>query len=126
MGMIIHPSEKFHLGMLVRDPQGGNDPAALPALYVLGFGYQAESQFCIQAEIIKEEEQPAGCSARIQFRIDPAFRIRAGLAAPNDMFWFGAGWKKGRFGIDISTAYHLQLGITPSVQWVMEFTSKKK
>ncbi len=130
MGLMFHPTEKIHLGVKARDPigrkTGKQHSETLPAIYVFGIGYEPSSQFLFSVELTKEENLPALASGRIQYNPHPAISLRSGIALFTNTAWFSFGWGKKNIRVDVSAAYHTQLGVSPGLQLSFEFPPKEK
>lgn len=129
-GLMFHPTQKLHAGLKSRDPFGkkwgkGKDKL-VPAVYVFGIGYESSTAFLCSLEFSKEENRPAEASARMQYRPHPSFRIRSGVVLFTGTAWFAVGWIRKNMQLDISSAYHPTLGISPGLQMSFQFLRKEK
>jgi hypothetical protein len=127
-GVLLHLSEKLHAGLSVFNPVGGelNKSAneKIASVYRGGFGYEVSDRFFISAELIKEENKNAGVNAVLQYELVKQLLLRAGINTVNTQPFVGVGLKFGAFRVDVATAYHPQLGISPAV--MILFNGKKK
>ena len=127
-GVLLHLSEKLHAGFSVFNPVGGelNKSAneKIASVYRGGLGYEVSDRFFISAEIIKEENKNAGVNAVLQYELVKQFLLRAGINTVSKQPFAGVGLKFGQFRVDVATAYHPQLGISPAV--MLLFDLKKK
>jgi hypothetical protein len=128
IGMINHLSPKLHTGIHINNPVGGKfgdeRQEKLPAIYTFGLGYEASEKFFFMAEIIKEEDQPVNVNTGFQYQFFLQLMIRAGLSTATSSAWISAGLTKGSMRMDVTMAYHPQLGITPGL--LVLFNAKKK
>jgi hypothetical protein len=130
LGIIIHLSENLHAGLRIYNPGGskwsGNSNEKLAASFKTGFGYVITSEFYLQLDLIKEEDQQADIQAAIRCQFANKFFGQLGIQA-NDFSPFGeAGWGWKKMRIYITVSHHPQLGFTPgmSIQFG-NFCSKK-
>ena len=124
----MHLSEKLHAGLSVFNPVGGElNKAAnekIASVYRGGLGYEVSDRFFISAELIKEENKNAGVNAVFQYELVKQLLIRAGINTVNTQPFVGVGLKFGAFRVDVATAYHPQLGVSPAVMILIN--GKKK
>jgi len=130
---MMHLTGKLNAGIHVYNPVGGKLGASTPlsteklaSAYKLGFGYDASDRFFIAAEIIKEEDKAVNVTAGLQYHFAKQFFLRAGFISESTSAYAGAGvgWKNLR--LDISSAYHPQLGFSPGILFVMGLKGKAK
>ena len=117
-GALVHFSSKLNVGLHVYNPMGGNFSKAgekLCWIYKLGLGYDASEQVFLFAELVQQEACPLAVNAGLQYRFEQQFFLRLGVATLSSTAYIGAGlqWKKLR--LDVTTAYHPQLGISPGL-----------
>ncbi len=134
LGTIWHLSEKLHTGIQVNNPVGGKfgkeDPDSyreekLPSVYTIGFGYEASEKFFVSAELVKEEDQPVNINAGLQYKFIPRVFARAGVSTATSTIWAGAGLFFPSFRIDVTSAWHPQLGVTPGLSLLFNFRKKE-
>lgn len=130
IGSVLHLTEKMHAGIHINNPVGGkfgkDQSEKLPAVYSLGFGYEASDKFFLSTEIIKEEDQPVNVHVGFQYRIIPQLLARAGISSATTSAWAGVGLSWKSFRLDITTSYHPQLGMTPGLLILFNFKEKDK
>ena len=130
LGTVLHITGNLHAGVHVNNPVGGKfgkeQEEKLPAVYIVGLGYDASEKFFAGFEIEKEEDQPVNVNAGLQYRIIPQLRARAGISSATSSAWFGLGLMIRSIRLDITTSYHSQLGITPGVLLVFQFNMDKQ
>lgn len=118
-GAVMHVSEKLHAGFSVFNPVGGELNKAtnekIASVFRGGLGYEVSDRFFISAEIIKEENKNTGVNAVFQYEPVKQLLIRAGINTVNSQPFAGVGVRFGSFRVDVATAYHPQLGISPAV-----------
>jgi len=128
-GVLMHLSEKLHAGFSVFNPVGGvlNKTAKekIASVYRGGLGYEISDKFFISAEVIKEENKNVAVNAVFQYVLVKQLLLRAGINTVNTQPFVGVGLKFGQFRIDLATAYHQQLGISPALMLLFDFQKKE-
>ena len=128
IGAMVHLTDKLNAGVHVYNPVGAKlgktSDEKLASAYKAGLGYDASEKFFISAEIIKEENKPVNVIAGLQYRFAHQFFAKAGFISESTTAYAGAGvaWKNLR--LDISSAYHPQLGFSPGILLIMNFKPK--
>ncbi len=129
-GMLMHLSEKLHAGFSVFNPVGGKlnkiTNEKIASVFRGGLGYEVSDRFFICAEIIKEENKNTGVNAVFQYEPVKQLLIRAGINTVNSQPFAGVGLRFGSFRVDVATAYHPQLGISPAVMILFDGKRKEK
>lgn len=129
-GVVMHLSDKLHAGFSVFNPVGGElnkeTNEKIAAVYRGGFGYEASDLFFITAEIIKEENKNVGVNAAFQYAFIKQMFLRAGMNTLNSQPFVGVGLKLGELRLDFATNYHPQLGISPAVMLLFNFSKTKE
>lgn len=129
IGAIAHLTERLHAGIHFYNPVGGKlsktDNEKLSAVCKLGIGYEASDNFFISSEIIKAEDFPVNITAGVQYNFDKQFFARLGISSDNGSPFAGAGISWNNFRLDVSAAYHPQLGISPGLMLIVNFQSEK-
>jgi hypothetical protein len=124
-GVLMHLSEKLHAGFSVYNPVGGSlnktKNEKIASVYRGGLGYEVSDKFFISAEMIKEENKNAGVNVAFQYALEKQLLLRAGINTVTAQPFAGLGLKFGQFRIDIATAYHQQLGLSPAVMLLVDF-----
>ena len=83
-----------------------------------------ESRANISAEIKKEEDQPVNITAGLQYKFLPQLLTRIGISATTSSVWIGIGIILPAIQLDITTAYHPQLGISPGLLVLFNLDNK--
>jgi hypothetical protein len=119
-GGLLHLSDRLITGIQICNPAGGNLTAQekIPSRYTLGMGYQASQEFFITTELVKEEDQPFNVNVGFQYNLPASALVRAGISSATSVVWAGVGFIFHSFRIDITTAYHQRLGLTPGLMLV--------
>ena len=104
---------------------GKNSDEKLASVYTFGAGYEASDKFFISTEIEKEENQPVNINAGLQYRFLPQLLLRGGIATATSNAYFGIGFFLKTFRIDVTAAYHPQLGVTPGLLLIYDFKKNK-
>jgi hypothetical protein len=129
-GIILHLTEQVHAGIQVRNPFAGKwgpgKSERLPAVYTGGIGYSPSPFFYGSMEVEKEEDQPVGLSFSLQYKPVTRFLFRAGVGSRASSAWIAAGFQLSRCRIDICSAFHPQLGITPGLAVLFHFKKSVK
>ena len=128
IGTVLHLTEKLHAGVHAYNPVGGkfgkNQEEKLASVYTAGLGYEASEKFFVSAEIEKEENQPVNVNAGMQYKFLPQLMARVGIAANTSNIYAGVGLSLKSFRLDVVAGYHPQLGITPGLMLLYNFSKK--
>ncbi len=119
VGAIFHLTDKVHAGIGIYNPTGSqfgkNSGEKLPAQFTFGMGYDASDKVYVSAEMVKEENLPAGVNAGFQYQFQKQFFMRLGVSTASSNVYAGFGLAFQHYRIDIAASYHPQLGISPGV-----------
>lgn len=130
LGTVLHVTDRLHAGVHINNPVGGkfgkDQQEKLASVYTFGLGYEASEKFFASAEIIKEEDQPVNVNAGFQYKFLSRLLARAGMSTNTSTAWLGIGLTLKSFRVDITSAYHPQLGITPGVLLLFNFNTKEE
>lgn len=128
IGTVLHLTDRLHAGVHAYNPVGGkfgkNQEEKLAAIYTAGLGYEASSKFFVSAEIEKEEDQPVNVNAGMQYKFLPQLLARVGIASNTSNVYAGVGLTLKTFRLDVVAGYHPQLGITPGLLLIYNFSKK--
>ena len=128
IGTILHLTDKLSAGVHAYNPVGGkfgkNAEEKLASVYSFGLGYEASEKFFVSAEIEKEENQPVNVNAGMQYKFLPQLLARAGITTNTSNVYGGVGLFLKTFRLDVVASYHPQLGVTPGLQLVYNFSKK--
>ena len=128
IGTLFHLTDKLHAGIHAYNPVGGkygkNSEEKLASVYTVGLGYEASDKFFISAEIEKEEHQPVNINGGMQYKFLPQFMARAGIATNTSQVYAGIGLFLKNFRLDVVASYHPQLGVTPGLMLIYDFSKK--
>ena len=129
IGAILHLTDKFHTGLHINNPVGGRFGKGLEeklsSFYTFGMGYEASDKFFVSAEIIKEEDQPVNLNTGIQYKFLSQLLARIGISTAASTGWLGVGFSWRLLRLDLTAAYHPQLGITPGLLLLFNFKAKE-
>lgn len=129
LGTVFHLSEKLHAGVHINNPVGGkfgkDQGEKLSSIYTIGIGYEASDKFFVSSEIIKEEDQPVNVNAGMQYKFLPQLLARIGMSTATSTGWMGIGLSWKSFRVDVTAAYHPQLGITPGLLLLFNFKQRE-
>jgi hypothetical protein len=126
-GVIIHLSPKLHMGLQLDNPGGthfGNEKLKLPSVYTIGWGYDLSEKIFLTTEISKEEMRPVDIKVALQYLIIRSVLARAAIQSANSSCWYGVGFLKNGWRLDIYSGYHVQLGASAGM--VLYYLFKKK
>jgi hypothetical protein len=124
-GVLLHLTNKLHLGMHVYNPVGGRfgqlKNEQLAAVYTTGLGYDVSAAVVFCLEFIKQEDQPLTINAGMQYSFAHQLYARLGMASATGNTFAGLGiqWKLCR--IDLTTSWQAQLGFTPAIMLLFNF-----
>lgn len=128
IGTILHLTDKLNAGVHAYNPVGGkfgkSGDEKLASIYTVGLGYEASEKFFISAEIEKEEDQPANINAGMQYKFLPQLMGRIGITTNTSNFYAGVGFYLKSFRLDALVSYHPELGITPGLLLIYNFSKK--
>ena len=128
IGTILHLTDRLHAGVHAYNPVGGkfgkNQEEKLASIYTVGLGYEASEKFFISAEIEKEENQSVNVNAGMQYRFLPQFMARVGISTNTSNVYAGVGLFLKSFRLDVVAGYHPQLGVTPGLLLLYNFSKK--
>ena len=126
IGTVFHLTDKLNAGIHAYNPVGGkygkNSEEKLASIYTIGLGYDASDKFFVSAEIEKEENQPVNVNAGLQYKFLPQFMARAGIATNTSNVYAGVGLFVKTFRLDVVASYHPQLGVTPGLSLIYNFS----
>ncbi len=128
IGTVLHITEQIHAGIHINNPVGGkfgkDQQEKLPSVYSLGLGYDASEKFFFSTEIMKEEDQPVNVIAGVQYKLLPQLLTRAGIESATSSAYAGIGlfWKN--FRLDVTAAFHPQLGVSPGLLMIIQFNQQ--
>jgi len=128
IGTVLHLTDKLHTGVHVYNPVGGkfgkDQEEKLASIFTAGLGYDASEIFFVGAEIEKEENQPVNVNAGIQYKFLPQLLARIGIATNTSAIYAGLGLGLRSFRLDVVAGYHPQLGVTPGLLLLYNFSKK--
>lgn len=128
IGTILHLADKLNAGVHAYNPVGGkfgkNQEEKLASVYTVGLGYEASDKFFVSAEIEKEEDQPVNVNAGFQYKFLPQLMARAGISTNTSNVYAGVGLLLKSFRLDVVAGYHPQLGVTPGLLLIYNFSKK--
>ena len=128
IGTILHLTDKLNAGVHAYNPVGGkygkDQVEKLASVYTFGMGYEASAKFFVSAEIEKEEDQPVNVNAGLQYKFLPQLIARAGISTNTSNVYGGVGLMLRSFRVDVVAGYHPQLGVTPGILLIYNFSNK--
>jgi len=127
MGVLVHLTENLHTGFQVGNPfvraEKNNEQERVAIIYKAGVGYEPSELVYLSVEIEKEWHKPVNINAGLQYRPSPLVVLKTGICTDVPELYLGAGFFLGSLRVDVISAYHPQLGITPGLSLV--YTLKK-
>lgn len=118
-GFVAHLTEKLHAGIQVSNPAGRGfgfeKSEQVKRTFSMGMGYEASAIFFTGIEILKEEDQPVAIQCGFSYRVIPRLVLRTGINTGTSSCLLSAGIETGLVGLEVSAAYHPELGITPGI-----------
>lgn len=87
----------------------------LPVIVSAGFAHDFSGNFVMAMNICKEEDSTPRLSAGFQYRLAETVLVKCAFSTSGSQASFGAGIRMDWFRVDVSTAYHPQLGISPGI-----------
>lgn len=128
IGTILHLTDRLNAGVHAYNPVGGkfgkNQEEKLASVYTVGLGYEASDKFFVSAEIEKEEDQAVNVNAGLQYKFLPQLMARTGISTNTSNIYGGVALLLSSFRIDVVAGYHPQLGVTPGVLLIYNFSKK--
>lgn len=126
LGALFALSNKVRMGLHVYNPVGGkfgkNGAEKFASIYKAGVGYETSEHFFVSAEIAKEENLPVNVNAAMQYYFNKHFLTRAGVSSAIANYFVGVGILWDAVRLDIISSYHQQLGFSPSLMMVFNFS----
>lgn len=118
-GALFKISEPLQAGLILLNPASAGfrkeGMHQIPSFYIFGLGYSASAYFHCSLSLVKENGQPAGLDANLQYRMMQVCRMRAGLSTSNGSHWIGVGFLFRKIRLDLTLTRHPQLGLTPGM-----------
>ncbi|GDX51146.1 hypothetical protein LBMAG27_01930 [Bacteroidota bacterium] len=128
IGVCIKVIKELSFGMNVFNPfmvSGGYyEDEKIPTEFSLGMNYQLSDRVLLIAEESKELNTPSRFHGGIEYKPGNKIFIRGGLSTQPFEYAFGAGFILKKFTVDIASAYHAQLGYSPSLSMKYVFGKK--
>ena len=119
LGVCIKVIKDLSLGVNVFNPfmvSGGYyADEKIPTEFSLGMNYQLSDRVLMIAEESKNLNSPSQFHAGIEYKPSSKIFVRGGISTQPFQYGFGAGFELKSFTVDIASAYHAQLGYSPSL-----------
>lgn len=129
-GAVMHLTDQLHAGFSVFNPVGGvlnkQTDEKIASVYRGGLGYEVSDKFFITADVVKEENKEVGVLAAFEYAFIQQLKLRAGVNTVNNQPFMGVGLYLGPIRVDVAGSWHQQLGFTPAVQLLFDFSKKKE
>ncbi len=127
MGVQATITKEIRLGVHVFSPRNIEfvEDFTIPTIYKAGIIYTPSSKTFLSLELEKDLDFPLRIRTGLEYRFIDAFYMRVGTATAPSLVSLGLGVKvPSGLQVDIASAYHQVLGITPSLS--MTYTPKHK
>lgn len=123
-GMLCHLSSNLHFGIQLNNPvskRNANGPP-VPGTYICGLGYEPSATLLLSIEVVKQQSRSVAGRLGMQYKIDTMIIIRTIVQSGSPSFWFGVGFQRAQYRLDVYSNYHLQLGMGMGVvlYWCFE------
>lgn len=128
LGVCIKVIKDLSLGVNVFNPfmvSGGYyADEKIPTEFSLGMNYQLSDRVLMIAEESKNLNSPSQFHAGIEYKPTEKIFVRGGISTQPFQYGFGAGFELKSFTVDVASAYHAQLGYSPSLSLKYAFAKK--
>lgn len=125
LGATIQATKTLYASLHVCNPVGGRfghvSQDKLASIYTISFGYGVSENLLLSMQIKKPEKQPVDIGVSMHYAVARQFFIRAGTATSSGSLFAGFGLNMKQVRMDIIGNYHVQLGITPGLQFIVQF-----
>ncbi len=119
LGVCIKVIKDLSFGMNVFNPfmvSGGYyTDEKIPTQFSLGMNYNLSDRVMMIAEESKDLNSPSRFHAGIEYKPGSKIFLRGGICTQPFEYGFGAGFELKSFTVDIASAYHAQLGYSPTL-----------
>jgi hypothetical protein len=130
IGSLFHLSNDWCAGIHLTNPVsnrfGIDKKEKLPSVYTMGLGYRASDLVATSMEIIKQEDQPVQVNTSVSYQFLPEVLAKIGLATATSSLWTAIGFARKAYQLELSAAYHPQLGISPALLIIFDFKNDPK
>ena len=129
-GAIWHAGNRLHIGFQVFNPYGGrfrkNRDEKLASVYTTSLCYEFSESFMLHASVQKEENIPAGLLAGFQYRYLGQLFVSGGISTGINAPYLSCGWRWQQWRMDLTAAWHLQLGISSGLTVIYNLNNPEK
>ena len=117
IGLLAKVSKQFHLGAHLYSPARVklNENDYIPTVFKLGGLYKASEKLDLALEVEKDMNAKAIAKVGLSYHVAEPLFIRAGVSTEPSIVSLGIGLVLNQLHIDIASAYHQVLGVTPSI-----------
>lgn len=126
-GLLVKISDQLSTAAHVFNPvaiKSGFEEEKIPTLFRLGLSYEAGKKVLIITEAEKDIDHPARVKAGVEYRIIEVLHLRGGVATNPAQYSLGIGINIKDLKIDLASAYHQVLGVTPALSINYSFRKK--
>jgi hypothetical protein len=117
VGLYYAVNEKLNIGFQAFNPNRSTIAEAplekLPATLRLGLDYSLTENISLYSDVLQVSEESLDLNAGLELTRDK-YTIRGGFGL-NQLVALGFGWNTNNLQIDVTGAYHNQLGFSPSL-----------
>jgi hypothetical protein len=128
LGAILYLTDNLNAGLHLYNPLGSklgkNGEEKLASIYSFGIGFEPSKSFFFSMELAKEEDKPPNVIAGLQYKLLPQLLTRAGISTTTSSTYFGIGFQWKLMRLDATASYHPQLGISPGIMLLYNFTKE--
>jgi hypothetical protein len=128
-GIYYRISTRLSAGAYLFNParlSSGIEDEPLPTIFSAGLAYEPGSKILLTAEAYKDINQPAQFRGGAEYRLIEQLFIRAGFQSNPSQFTFGTALHIGALQIDLASAVHSVLGVSPHAGLTYSLGGEKK
>lgn len=127
-GILLKVNEQVQAGFHIYNPNGSKlakTGEKLPAMYTIGFGYEPSDRFLLSGEVLKIEDEKVNFKAIASYQFDKRLYTRVGINTAQNVYSIAGGVQLSSLSLEVMTAVHPQLGITPGLLVLLHKKAKE-
>jgi hypothetical protein len=127
-GVVLKINDQVQAGFHIYNPNGSKvakTEERLPAIYTVGFGYEPSDRFMLSGEVLKIEDEKVNFRALAGYQFDKRLYARLGVNTAQAVYTVAGGVQLSNLSLEVMTAVHPQLGITPGLAILFQQKEKK-
>ena len=127
IGTMFHLTSNLHAGLYASNPVGGkwkNTNEKIPAVYTMGFGYDASEKCFISFESVKVAGETVQVNASLKYTFIEDCFVRTAIQSGTDGLAAGLGYRFNSLQLEVIVSSHNRLGITPGI--CVSYIAKEK